>query len=356
MKILQLSKFYPPAVGGIELVAENFSRAFIQLGHEVEVFSFGKNEQHYQGQWGEKVFEFQQRFSFMSAPWPKNLFKILSAIHQENYDLIVVHLPNPIMHQLLLMGKNRHCKIFGVYHSDIVGKGFIGLIYETYFKLTSKMYQKMIFSSKALEESSSYLQSLKEKRKCILPFPTAGKQVYKERAKFNNQLITVGRMVSYKGLDFLIESIKDSKYQLHLVGDGPLREHLEKLANKASNIHFYGQVDEEEKGQLLLKAGLFVSASINRAETFGMGMAEALECGLPLVASRIDSGVTFLARHEETGLTYEIKDKHSLMKSLERMENDCDFYSRCSKEARNFYQKNLSFEGLCLKLKELLHS
>ena len=112
-------------------------------------------------------------------------------------------------------------------------------------------------------------------------------------------IISVGRLVHRKGQDKLIEAMpqilqKVPNAHLLLVGEGPYRSHLEKLANKLSmnhNITFAGRILYNNLPSYLSAADLFAMPSRSRffgLEVEGLGIVylEASSCGIPVVAGK----------------------------------------------------------------------
>ena len=110
-------------------------------------------------------------------------------------------------------------------------------------------------------------------------------------------IVSVGRLVHRKGQDFLIKSmphILKSVPEAHLllIGQGPYREHLEKLVrdNKLENsVTFIGRIQYIELPMYLCAGDIFAMPSRSRLmglEVEGLGIVylEASSCGLPVLA------------------------------------------------------------------------
>lgn len=105
-------------------------------------------------------------------------------------------------------------------------------------------------------------------------------------------VLYAGRLAVEKGIDdFIALKVKGSKV---LVGDGPERERLEKLAPDA---HFLGFRHGEDYARTLAAADVMVFPSLT--DTFGLVMLESMACGTPVAAYRapspldvVDDGVT----------------------------------------------------------------
>jgi len=102
-------------------------------------------------------------------------------------------------------------------------------------------------------------------------------------------LISVGRMVERKGYKLLLNAvslIKDDALRLIIVGDGPQRQELVKLAGKlglGDRVIFTGFVSEEIKFQFLAVSDIYILSSYH--EGFGIVLQEAMQVGLPIITS-----------------------------------------------------------------------
>ncbi|MFB8771297.1 glycosyltransferase family 4 protein [Streptomyces broussonetiae] len=96
--------------------------------------------------------------------------------------------------------------------------------------------------------------------------------------------VAVGRLVEYKRIDLLLrlwERVRPvTGGRLLIVGDGPERERLERLAGPG--VEFTGHVSEAEKHRLLCAAWLLVHPSA--VEGWGLVVTEAAARGTPTVA------------------------------------------------------------------------
>ena len=120
-------------------------------------------------------------------------------------------------------------------------------------------------------------------------------------------LLSVSRLVMPKGIHRVIEAMprilsEVPGTQYVVVGDGPCREHLSRLAQAspaAQNITFLGALTDEEKFECYRRCHVFALPS--ELEGFGVVFLEANAFGKPVVGGRI-GGVPEAVVHGETGL------------------------------------------------------
>lgn len=116
------------------------------------------------------------------------------------------------------------------------------------------------------------------------------------------RLISIGRLDSYKRVDWLIDAlacVSDHTLQLDVVGDGPDRGELERMAAQRvpGQVHFHGRLDECSKQALLASADLLVLAANRCNEAFGIVQLEAMACAVPAVAfEHPRSGMAWVSR------------------------------------------------------------
>ncbi len=93
-----------------------------------------------------------------------------------------------------------------------------------------------------------------------------------------------GRLIAYKRFDLAIQATKLTGDTLHIVGDGPYREELERLAAGQGHVHFHGRLPDEELRKIMSRVqGVLFPCY----EDFGVVPVEAMAAGIPVVAYRV---------------------------------------------------------------------
>lgn len=137
------------------------------------------------------------------------------------------------------------------------------------------------------------------------------------------RIVTIARLSPEKDIATLINSLPlllDKKIKLLIIGDGPERDRLEKLAKDLrieERIIFYGH--KSKPYGLIAPDDIFVLPSHN--ENFPLVLLEAMSAGLGIVATNID-GVNEIIKNGHNGLLAEVGDKRSLARNIDRMLKD----------------------------------
>src|SRR5258708_1547404 len=124
---------------------------------------------------------------------------------------------------------------------------------------------------------------------------------------------------------------------LLLIGDGPLRHSLEKLAHEAGvagQVEFLGEMQPRDIVPYYHAADLFVLPSIARSEAFGIVQLEAMACGKPVVNTSLDSGVPCVSLHGTTGLTVPPNDSLALAGAINKLLDDSELREAYGQAAR----------------------
>ena len=149
-------------------------------------------------------------------------------------------------------------------------------------------------------------------------------------------VLFVGRLVEKKGCEYLIQAMSKvqavrPEVELLVIGDGPLRLTLEKLAQKKlRRYRFLGVQPSEAVRTWMNRAKVFsvpsITAESGNSEGFGMVFAEAQVMGLPVV-SFATGGVSEAVAHEKTGFLVAERDWEGLAKHILLLfENDTLFF------------------------------
>ena len=157
----------------------------------------------------------------------------------------------------------------------------------------------------------------------------------------------VARLSPVKGLDFLLKAVPGllkqfPNLQVLLVGDGPARADLVRLAYKlgiADRVVISYPVEDIRVPLATLSAFLIPSLE----EGFGLTAAEAMAAGVPVVASAI-GGLSQIVEHGRTGLLTRPGDTQSIQEAVEQLLSDpqrrCEFAEAGRRAAQERFDLN----------------
>jgi glycosyltransferase involved in cell wall biosynthesis len=148
--------------------------------------------------------------------------------------------------------------------------------------------------------------------------------------------IYIGRLTHEKGVDILLAAWDKLHIPLKIVGDGQLRESVQKYAQKNTFIEYLGQVSQKSVIDLLQKSRFLVFPS-KLYEGLPMTVIEAFSCGVPVITSDLASR-TELIRDSETGTLYSSSDPASLAAKAEWFWNHPDHCAEMGRNARRTYE------------------
>lgn len=115
----------------------------------------------------------------------------------------------------------------------------------------------------------------------IYPPVEVGSYKQLRKVKKKNFFVTASALTPYKKVDVLIRAANRGGWQLKVLGDGPQKKSLQKLAGR--NVEILGFVGERKKRQLFTQARAFMFAA---DEDFGIAPIEAMAAGTPVIALR----------------------------------------------------------------------
>ena len=136
---------------------------------------------------------------------------------------------------------------------------------------------------------------------------------------YTPQVIFVGRLSREKGVDILVEAVKNVRgAHLLVVGDGPEKASLERLA-KGGSVHFLDSQPWRRTIRLIRGSDLFVLPS--RMEGLPTALLEAMAVGTPVVASKV-GGVPEAVESGVCGVLVPPEDVEALANAISSVLSD----------------------------------
>lgn len=167
-------------------------------------------------------------------------------------------------------------------------------------------------------------------------------------------LLYVGRLGKEKSVDFILHSFEmvcgqNKKAVLVIVGEGPDRKELEKLAldlGLKEKIYFLGNIELEKMPLVYADSDLFVFAS--QTETQGICVLEAAASGLPVVVVK-DSALDGL--NIDGGMGFAVSPNQEIFaQKITKLLKDDNLRKQFGKNAKKIVRKNYKIEHLTNEL------
>lgn len=310
MNILQLYKDYYPVLGGIENHLRLLSEGLVARGHQVTALVTGEGRHTEIRQLnGVRVIYAGRLANLARAPLSPATLSLLAA---ERPDVVHLHMPYPPGDLAYwLAGRGRRLVI--TYHSDIVRQRRLLRLYTPLLWATLRRASQIIATSPAYLASSLFLAPLAE-RCTVVPYgihlnrfeQADPARVAAIRARYPSPLILfVGQLRYYKGAEQLIRAMAHTPGRAVLVGgEASVRradlEALTRALGLAERVELVGE-QEQNLSAFYHAADLFVLPSVERSEAFGIVQIEAQAAGLPIVATELGTGTSYVTQHGRTG-------------------------------------------------------
>jgi glycosyltransferase involved in cell wall biosynthesis len=351
LRVLHVGKFYPPHMGGIETHLQALCGELTKsLDLRVVVANDGGTSVEEQLD-GVNVSRVPTWTTLASTPVCPSL---VGEIRRSAADILHIHLPNP-MAVMAYLASGYSGPLVVTYHSDTVRQKVLGALFAPFLHAALRRSAAIIASSPDYLRSSPVLARYTD-RCHVIPFGIALDRfeqsdpiaVEKLKRQYGSRLVmSVGRLVYYKGFEYLIRAMAQVDGKLLIVGSGPLRQKLEELArslNVGGKVVFLGRIPDQELIACYHAADVFALASSARSEAFGLVQVEAMAAGLPVVNTQLDSGVPFVSVNGETGLTVPPCDPAALAGALNRLLNNPELRRSLGDAARQRAGREFSLD------------
>lgn len=286
------------------------------------------------------------------------------ARHQAEYDIIHVHHPDP-MAALALRLSGYKGRVILHWHSDIFSQKQLLRLYLPLQQWLVRRAERIVGTTPVYLEGSPYLAGVQERCVCVPigidPVRCDPAEAARRRASFpqGHLLLSVGRLVPYKGYRYLVEALRmlPEDYHLVIVGKGPLQAELEQQIaadGLQGRVTLAGFVSDRDLPSYFAACDVFVLSSVLKTEAFAIVQPEAMSCGKPVVSTRIpDSGVAWVNRDGCSGLTVPPAEAGALAQAIRRICEDRELYEKLSLGARERFESLFTLNQMINKIKQI---
>lgn len=316
MKILHISKYYYPYIGGVENICKYLVERMPQHKTSVVCFSDSK-EDSVDDVNGHTIYRAGSFANIARQSLSMSYGKVLkAALEMEQPDVIQYHWANPFPAVFLRMMISKETKLVVHWHMDIIRQKYLYWVVKPWEKWLVRRADRIVVTSPQYREGSKPLQKVKHKVSIVPNCIEEDKLILRDgdevliaaiKAKYGHKPIIffMGRHIQYKGLPHLINAERHMTTDAVIVigGSGPLTEELKSKARYSNRIFFTGRLSEDELRCHLYAASVFAFPSITKNEAFGVALAEAMYCYTPAVTFTIEgSGVNWVNLNGVTGI------------------------------------------------------
>ena len=306
-KILLVTNDFGPRTGGIETFVIGLLERI--TGHHVIVFTSSQGEtsaydQDWLDKFGVQVLRDKSKILLPSWRVTQNVKKIVT---ESDIDVVIFGAAAPLAFMSKSLRKIGVKKIIALTHGHEVWWAKV-FPFNLAIKRIGASVDHLTYLGEFTRKAISKTLSEKSRNKLVRIAPGIDTahfipraDGFEKRVELGLQdkkiIISVGRLVHRKGQDKLIEAMptilsKIPNAHLLIVGEGPYKNHLDKLAKKFSleeSVTFVGRILYDKLPTYLSAADLFAMPSRSRffgLEVEGLGIVylEASACGIPVVA------------------------------------------------------------------------
>jgi GalNAc-alpha-(1->4)-GalNAc-alpha-(1->3)-diNAcBac-PP-undecaprenol alpha-1,4-N-acetyl-D-galactosaminyltransferase len=249
--------------------------------------------------------------------------------------VVIAHMAKANVQTLLALAGS-HIPIIVTEHGDVATDEFRKA---AWYRLRRACYRSAFRVVSVSEAVDRNVRWLPDERRAVIANPiVVSARATDPRPAARNSIVSVGRLSHAKGFDILISAFGRlaadfPEWRLIIVGGGELRAALEHQAadlRLGERVLFTGALADPTV--ILRRAKLFVMGS--RYEGFPLAHAEALACGLPVVATDCPSrplakgerfapgGVREIVQHDVNGLLVAPQDPDALARGMAALMSD----------------------------------
>src|SRR6266516_1630260 len=176
--------------------------------------------------------------------------------------------------------------------------------------------------------------------------------------------VTVARLEPYKGVDTslrAVAAVRKGGQDLHylVIGAGKKGKEYKKLARElgiGDVVRFTGNVPDRDLPALYNTAQVYLGVSrradATRVEGFGVALAEASACGLPVIAGK-SGGLAEAVKDGETGFVVEPTEVEAVTAALQRLLGDQLLARRIGQAARKSVESYYNWDRVIRDLREI---
>lgn len=356
MKVLHFFKTaIPDSMGGVEQVINQLARGSSKLGIQTDVLSL-TSKRVPRTEIIDGYTTHRARMNFQIASTGISLSSIWQfAKLAKHADIIHYHFPWPFMDIVHFLTRVKKPTVV-TYHSDIIRQKHLLKLYRPLKHRFLASVDRIVATSPNYLATSHVLDKFANKvtvipiglDKASYPVPSHERMQYWRDRLAPKFFLFIGVIRYYKGLHILIEAAQGTDYPIFIVGAGPIEDELKAQVAKLGllNIHFLGQLPDEDKVALLKLCYAVAFPSHLRSEAFGISLLEGAMYGKPMISSEIGTGTSFINIGGETGLVIPPSDPAALRQAMQYLWDHQEIATEMGRKAEERYWKYFTAEKM----------
>lgn len=379
MRILLISHEFPPLGGGAGNTTFYTAREMAKMGHSVLVLTaWFTGLQEHENMEGFDVWRVKSRRKRMDGSNPMEMVSFIFAAIGKMPGIVADFQPEKIIAFFGIpsgMVAYWAFKKFSIPYIITLRGGdvprFVGdplwfdFRLRVYHRLTRFMTHKIWQNAKHVIAIGRGLQQSAQKTGTkigvdvgYVPNGVDCDRYYPDKSRRNRdgvKILFVGRLSKEKGLKYLLEAVSlirdvftDYSATVELIGDGPMHEELEDVADRLAIrklINFSGWTKKESLPLKYQSADIFAFPSLD--EGMPNALLEALASGMAVVATNIEANKGLVV-DGSNGFLVRPRDVDKLAEKLKELIINDDVRSYFGEQSRNI-AKNFSWKNVALK-------
>ena len=344
MTILQINKLYHPWIGGIETAARDFAGHYNKREDVVvtNLVCTPGGKRRLESVDGVPTWRAATWRIKLGMPISLDFFLLFWRL-AKTAEMVLLHFPFPLAF-VAYWAFARSKRLAVWYHSDIVRQKLLKIPFEFFHRYALARADVILVSNKTIINQSPALRPFAHKCRVVY-FGVDLKRFDEDvdtkveqciRKEYGEPLVlSVGRLVYYKGYEYLIEAMKQVPAKLLIVGSGPSERALkQQIAESGLSTRVTILPSVPNLVPYYRAADIFVLASCECSEVFGIVQIEAMACGKPVVNTSLLTGVPEVSVDGRSGYTVPAKNAAELARALKAIITDSKIYSNFSRHAR----------------------
>ncbi len=364
MRIVQVSPYFHPHLGGVESHVMSISQELHRRGHSLTVVT-SADDGDAREEWigGLRVLRSRSFLTLFQTPVTPTMARDIRGVEA---DLYHAHTPSPLPAYFAARATGTTgVPLLITYHCDAEIRGpwgppVVGLYRRILEAYTLKRAAGIITTTRTYAATS---RAVWDQDTMTIPNPVDIARFHPDvppgdiRARHGipedgSLVLFVGRLVPHKGTEYLLRAMLGLPVHLLLVGTGPREALLRKMATLPAlegRVHFAGRVSSRELPQYYAACDLSVLPSTSRLEAFGIAALEAMASGKPVIVSDVP-GVRELIEEGQEGLRVDPIDAEDIAAKVRTLVEDEGLRKQMGRRARETVERNFSLVSVVDRL------